>query len=912
MFASITFLTPMTVITSVLVGVSLFLGFSLLRWICGPPAAVARRWGLIGLRMLAAATLILILLNPSEVSQTPGPIDRPDVFYLLDSSQSMAVGDGETRFDQSTRLMREVDEELARTPHANVKLFRFGHRLTAVDANSNIAQRQPPDRDASHQVGQSNGSEVNGRLFPASQTGQLNAAEVNPTAAKSKAKPLLPTDSDTQLLTALRQVPSRFGRQPPAGIVVFSDGRTHDEAGAEQIAAQFARLNVPVHVVPVGDIGKGGDVAIVACVAPPRARRFSEVEVQVFLRSYGYEGRRCEVSLTSPGSSDGEAERILSPPVPVTLHDGFQSVGLSFRTESKSRKFVVAVSTMPDEVSTANNVFKSEVQIDRTKIRVLYVEGSSQPLQPLQKGTKYEVRGPYSDLQQALSEDEDIECVTLHSPNGRGRLARVVDGTSTTVRGFPETVAELSAFDAIILSDIAADAFTEKQLGWIEKWVGQRGGGLLMVGGQRSFKAGRWDDTPLAKMLPIEMDGESTDWIPGLQVGVTVERDATSHPIWTIVTDEQSNREIVASFPSFFGANRWNGIKPNLTRVLAMSNLTVAEVPEPSPVAAVPKPTTKKPSFFENLQKNLTGRSPGVEKAEPKKAPIEKPASAPTAPSSQPAIVVGQYGRGRTMAMAVPITSPWANDFLTKWGEGESKYYGKFWRNTVYWLTERSSIGRRRLVVTADKKFYRPGETISLTAAAFDEAANQTGSYKITSMIEPRSSLSDLESNYSPIRWPDGRPRESGESGPFIAWGEEFELPRSDNAEGKPAFALELPIADGLSVGSASQSMRVELTAMEDFTQVDSTSLDIQILHDPFEQQNPFPNHELLKSIAKSSNGQVITTPQQLKEILLNVPMKEGAPVITKTPLWSNWWLWAWLLGLLSLEWISRRLVGLA
>ena len=57
------------------------------------------------------------------------------------------------------------------------------------------------------------------------------------------------------------------------------------------------------------------------------------------------------------------------------------------------------------------------------------------------------------------------------------------------------------------------------------------------------------------------------------------------------------------------------------------------------------------------------------------------------------------------MAMAMPITPPWANDFLTKWGGGDSKYSGKFWRNAIYWLTESSSIGRRRLVVTADKPF---------------------------------------------------------------------------------------------------------------------------------------------------------------------------------------------------------------
>ncbi len=975
MLASFQFLTPLTTAVFGAVAIGLLVGFALLRWLGGPPAAVARRWGLLAIRAAAVGTLLVILLNPSDVSQTPGPIDRPDIFYLLDSSQSMAVGDQETRFDHATRMMREADAAMANDAHANVKLFRFGHRLAAVERGLGVGG-QGLEKKTEAWRGLNSGTSGSGAtgMFASqamaaepgstqysvlsTQTAALtSAALTSPTA--SKAKPLAPTDSDTQLLTALRQVSSRFGRRPPAAIVLFSDGRARDESGVEALAAQFRKLNVPVHVVPVGDTAKGGDVAIVACVVPPRARRFAEVEVQVFLRSYGYDGRRCEVSLTAPedssrtreSSGDGRAtsdrslttsatenERLLSPPVPVTLHDGFQSVGLSFRTEAKSSKLKVSVSTMPDEVSTANNSFKAEVQIDRTKIRVLYVEGSSQPLQPVQRGQKYELRGPYSDLQQALSEDEDIECVTLHAPYGRSRLVRVAESTGvSSARGFPETVAEMSAFDAIILSDVGADSFTEQQLGWIEKWIGQRGGGLLMVGGQRSFAAGRWEDTPLGEMLPIEMRAEN-DWLPGTQVAVQPDSQALSHPLWTIVADQQLNREIIGQFPSFFGANRWNSVKPNLTRVLAMSNLTAAEAPAVAAPKVVTKtPVAKPPSFFDQLQKNLTGKKPGAATiADPQKTDGQKPGSeksevrgqksemktdsekksdlltsAALPSGSQPAIVSGQYGRGRTMAMAMPITSPWANDFLLKWGNGDAKYYGKFWRNAVYWLTESSSIGRRRLVVTADKKFYRPGETISLTAAAFDEAANQTGSYKITSMIEPQTSLNDLESNYSPIRWPDGKPRESGESGPFIAWGEEFNLPRAD-ATGKPAFSLELPIADALTVGSASQSLRVELTAMEEFTQVDSTSLDIQILHDPFEQQNPFPNHELLTSIASHSGGSIITTSNQLAEVLRDVPMKAGVPIVKKTPLWSTWLLWSWLLGLLTIEWIWRRVVGLA
>ena len=125
------------------------------------------------------------------------------------------------------------------------------------------------------------------------------------------------------------------------------------------------------------------------------------------------------------------------------------------------------------------------------------------------------------------------------------------------------------------------------------------------------------------------------------------------------------------------------------------------------------------------------------------------------------------------------------------------------------------------MIATADKKFYRPGETISLSAVAFDEGANRTRDYSIVAMIEPAASSSDAISDYSPVRWPDGLQRTSGEEGPFIAWGEEFELAKGIGKEG---YDIQLPIAEALSAAAATQALRVELTAYEDLTQVDSTS----------------------------------------------------------------------------------------
>ncbi len=818
----------------------------LLRWLMGPANAVSRRWSLWTLRGAIMLVVLLVLANPVRVDELPGPVERPEMFYLLDTSASMRLGSPESRWQQSLAL---IDQTRRLVPQSPVlpKAFRFGQRLAAIGDLSRLEADRPMG-------------------------------------------PLMPTDADTRLVAALRQISSRFGRVPPLGVVVLSDGRAHDEADLDQLAAEFARLKVPIHVAPIGDTTKGGDIAVAAVVAPPRARKFTEIEVQVFLRSYGYDGKRAEVQLLEVGDGN-RADRQLAPPLPITLQSGFQSVSLSFRTELSTRKLRVAVPPLADEVSSHNNQIETEMAIDRTKLRVLYIEGSPQPFSMAQVGGQYQVRGPFTDFKQALTEDEDIECVVLARRGGLGRLLRVVEnGQVDGVHGFPATVAELAAFDAIVLSNVPADAFTDQQMDWFESWIGQRGGGLCMIGGENSFASGGWADSPLAAMLPVEMLPGVFDWQPGEAVQIIPELPPAPHALWNLVADAKLNRQIVSGIPAVAGVNRWAGARENLTTVLATATLSGG-------------PVAQDGSANEGFRVQGSGFSI-QESAQP----------AGTRPTdnlsmASPIIVAGRYGRGRTAALAFAISSPHADELVQRWGSGDNRYYGKLCRNLVYWLTENSAIGRRRLVAGADKRFYRPGETIAIQATTYDESAAPTNDYRVVAMVEPHAAPGEAEPETSPLRWPSGMPRTSGEEEPNIVWGEEFDLPLGDGAKN---HSIELPLADVLSSGASSQSLRVELTAYEDLTQIDSTSLDIQVLHDPFEQQNPFPNHPLLERLAAGSGGRVLHSADDLAELLRDAPVDVGPPIIRRAPLWSNVWIWGLLIGLLTIEWCWRRKLGLA
>jgi hypothetical protein len=147
-------------------------------------------------------------------------------------------------------------------------------------------------------------------------------------------------------------------------------------------------------------------------------------------------------------------------------------------------------------------------------------------------------------------------------------------------------------------------------------------------------------------------------------------------------------------------------------------------------------------------------------------------------------------------------------------------------------------------------------------------------------------------------------------------YGEEFELTR-DPVDGR----YQLPLTLASLLKSDHQGLRLELTAYETSegagagvrgTQVDSTSLELQVLSDPFEQQNPLPNHEFLARLAATSGGKVLRSPGEIIRMLDELPVTIGPPVVRKEPLWNRWSWWTVIVALLSAEWFYRRKIGLA
>jgi uncharacterized membrane protein len=248
------------------------------------------------------------------------------------------------------------------------------------------------------------------------------------------------------------------------------------------------------------------------------------------------------------------------------------------------------------------------------------------------------------------------------------------------------------------------------------------------------------------------------------------------------------------------------------------------------------------------------------------------------------------FGRGRTFAMATDSTVAWGTDFEKSWGEGDNRHFRKFWRNVVRWLTENCDGGNRRLNVETDKIIYRPGQEIQVKARTYDETLVETDRYRVAARL--RLSTDD-------------------EPQPFDAQAVNLVPQLQDKIyHGK----LAAPDANETleNLGSTLHKQVLEVAAFDGEEVVARSNVELQVIDDPSEFRDPRPNPTLLTRIAQETRGNVIESAEELSSLLGRHQDASIQTILTRSPLWDTPLLWLLLLGLLSAEWIVRRMRGLA
>ena len=468
--------------------------------------------------------------------------------------------------------------------------------------------------------------------------------------------------TSTRVGQALDRARDELAGLPLAGLVMVSDGADTSDAAIDETLSSLKARSIPVFTVGVGQDRFAHDIQVTRVETPRTALKGTALVVDVVLSQTGYGGQSVPLTVEDDG-------RIVSTQEVTLPADGESStVKVQFTAkEAGARVFKFMVPTQPGEQVTQNNARDALIQVNDRVEKILYYEGEPRP------EMKFLLRG--------IDDDKNIQVATLLRTAENKYWRTRISSPDEMIGGFPKTREELFAYRALILGSVEAASFSPEQLRMIADFVSKRGGGLLMLGGRRSFAEGGWGGTPVGEVLPVLLDNANPKYFSELfQAKPT--RAGSSFPVLQIAGDEKASAAKWNDMPEVSSVNPVQHVKPGATVLLTGSEGHRQE---------------------------------------------------------QIVLAYQRYGRGKAIAM--PIQDSWQWKMGVKVPVTDTTH-AMFWRRLVRWLVD-GVPEQVNINTTTDR--VEPGETVKLAAEVLDSAYTEVNDSRVVAKVtSPSGKASEL------------------------------------------------------------------------------------------------------------------------------------------------------------------------
>ncbi len=561
------------------------------------PLTRVQRGALVALRFLVLAALVIFLFRPVAMLPPAGSRDAV-VAVLVDTSRSMRLPDADGR--------------------------------ARIDRATDLVKRQ---------------------LLPALQRQFVTEVfAVGDGVAPATVDRLAADARRTDLGGALAAMRDRYRGQRVAGVVLLSDGADTTGSGATAAGRPGASAGdgPPVYAVGLGAADGLRDREVLGIAAGDPQLDHASIDLHVTAISSGFGRAPFQLRVLANG-------QLLETRRVVPQADG-SPIDAVFTVSPSPQTATVYTADVPadeGELVRENNSRSVLVNPAGRKRRVLAIEGAP--------GFEH------SFMTRALGADPglEVDTVTRKGKNDQGQdtfFVQAAPGRSAVLTtGFPVSKDKLFAYDALVIANIEGDFFTRAQLAEIADFVGERGGGLLVLGG-KSFAQRGLAGTPLEEVLPVELNDRRgglvrTSYSAGdLQPHnkVTVTTDGETHPVMRIASTPEETRKAWAAMPALAASAQLGAPRPGAT-VLAVT----------------------------------TAPDGGV----------------------HPLVAVQRYGRGRSLVFAGEASWRWKMMMAST-----DRSYEFFWRQAARWLS--TSAPDPVEIVLPDAP--EPGDAVSIDVDARD------------------------------------------------------------------------------------------------------------------------------------------------------------------------------------------------
>ncbi len=451
----------------------------------------------------------------------------------------------------------------------------------------------------------------------------------------------------TRIGDALDQASDELSGLPVAGLVVVTDGADNAEMTLDDTIASLRAQGVPVFTIGVGKDQLARDIQVTRVEAPRRVLQGSSLVLDVVISQVGYAGQTVPLVVEEDGRIVGTED------VTLTGNGESQTVKVHFKASAVGpRTYRFRIPVRDDEDVTQNNQRDALIEVQGGREKILLVDGQPRP-EP-----KF--------IRLATEKDDNLQVVLLQrmaeaTANAPEKYWRGgVSSGDELQEGFPTTREELYQYRALIIGSIEAAAFTAEQQRMIEDFVNVRGGGLLVIGGERGFAEGGWGGTPLANALPVTIGLQRADpTYPPFALTVRPTRAGQAHPATQIADDPRAAEERWKTLPALTAVNDVpvSALKPGATLLLSGAD--------------------------------QNGRDRVV-------------------------LAHQRYGRGKTLALPVQDTWLWQMDASVP---VDDQTHEVLWQRLARWLVD--SVPNRVMVSAAPDRVER-GQPVTLSAEVLD------------------------------------------------------------------------------------------------------------------------------------------------------------------------------------------------
>ncbi len=483
------------------------------------------------------------------------------------------------------------------------------------------------------------------------------------------ALPEKPAGQETAIGEALDYVLKQENGKRLLGIVLLTDGRQQAvyprDRSAQDVAAQLRHQGFPVYPVVFGQSrGLGGvqDVAVIDF--PPPAAVFVDTEMAIHgeIKVSGYVNQPIPIRVFME-MPDGKMEIIAQKEIRAKVDGELLPVDFTYTPKTAGEfKLTLEAVPQPGELVTTNNQQSSFVQVLKGGLHVLYIEG--------------DLRLEQKFLRRSLDASRDIKADSIRL-DPRHKETKPRDLIDRFKPG---------KYDVYILGDVDSSVFDTAELEQLQETVSKNGKGLIMLGGFHSFGPGGYSETPLADVLPVQMDKlerqkiddpiREDEHLPGPLRMQPTPRNLGHFALALAPLSE--NAAAWAKLPPLEGANKFAGIKPGAI-VLAEAD--------------------------------------GKE--------------------GEPLLVTQEAGGGRVLAFAGDSTWRWCM-------HGFDAAHKRFWRQIVLWLAHKEQVTQGNVWVRMDNTRYFPGNRVDFLAGTQTTENEPISDAEITArVVKPDNKRSD-------------------------------------------------------------------------------------------------------------------------------------------------------------------------